>query len=136
MCSTIVGLLFVLCLWCSPMVWRLKSQICHFTDYVFYGLLHLLRNSLTTERVKNILDFDSCHHWYIHTVVEEGGLARCKISIQPTISFEMPVPSQDHCGNQFLRWWMTNFVGLFDFDFDYGYDHCSVILFLPLFRSM
>jgi hypothetical protein len=58
--------------------------------------------------------------------------------IQPTISLEMPVPSQGHYGFHSFRL-LTDFVCLYNYEF--GLSLCkivrsSVILLLPLFLEM
>ena len=59
---------------------------------------------------------DSRNLW---AVMKAGGLA-LYILIQPTISLEMPVPSQGHCGFQFSGCWLILYVYiLMSFDFPF-----------------
>jgi hypothetical protein len=63
--------------------------------------------------------------------MEAGDLAPSNL-IQPTISLEIPVPSQGHCGFPSL---LTDFVCFLIFEFClslWKIARCSVILLLPL----
>ena len=74
---------------------------------------------------------DSRNLW---TVIRAGGLALSNL-IQPTISLEMPVPSQGHYGFHSLRL-LTDFVCLYNYEFWRSLCRIvrsSVILLLPLF---
>ena len=60
------------------------------------------------------------------------------LSIQSTISLEMPVPSQDHCGFPVSRL-LTDFVCLLIYEFWislWKIALCSVILLLPLLYAL
>ena len=66
-----------------------------------------------------------------------GGLAPLNL-IQPTISLDMPVPSQGHYGFHSFRL-LTDFVCLYGYGFWLSLCkivRSSVILLLPLFKSM
>jgi hypothetical protein len=70
-------------------------------------------------------------------VMKEGGLALSNL-IQPTISLEMPVPSQGHYGFHSFRL-LTDFVCLYTYEFWPSLCkivRSSVILLLPLFTTL
>jgi hypothetical protein len=153
MCCALFSVLFCLslsCVWyveCCQCLWidrswfplRLFSNVylskhLFITDIVYYNTYVICCNFflLCVQWVTVRNDSSFCQK--IWAVMKGGGLALYNL-IQPTISLEMPVPSQGHYGFQFSGCWLILSVYIL-MSFDFPFVRSSVILLLPLFANI